>query len=188
VVAGQARDLAAAALACPSCGTGRLAPWGHGTERVIRLRNGRTAQLRPGRARCRSCRTHILLPAWCAPRRADGIEVIGVAAGLAMAGHGHRPVAAALGVPAGTVRGWLRRLRARAGALRQHAAGELGRLGYYPPGPPREPAGTPLGDALNAVAAAVDCAMRNFGYGPQMTWALAGRLGLARFLRPAPAG
>ena len=30
--------------------------------------------------------------------------------------------------------------------------------------------------------------MRNFGYGPQMTWALARLLGLARFLRPAPAG
>jgi hypothetical protein len=70
----------------------------------------------------------ILLPAWCALRRADGIEVIGAAAGLAMAGNGRRPIAAALGVPAATVRGWLRRLRARAGQLRQHAIGELGRL------------------------------------------------------------
>ena len=41
--------------------------------------------------------------------------------GPAMAGHGHRPVAAALGVPAGTVRGWLRRLRAHAWQLRAHA-------------------------------------------------------------------
>ena len=187
--AGTARDLAAGALACPSCGTGRLAPWGHGAERVIRLRNDRTARLRPGRARCRSCRrSHVLLPAWSAPRRADGIEVIGAAAGLAMAGHGHRPIAAALGVPPGTARGWLRRLRARAEPLRQHATGELGKLGYYPPGSAREPAGSPLGDALNAVAAAVDCARRNFGYGPETTWALAGRLGLARFLMPARAG
>lgn len=71
-------------------------------------------------------------------------------------------VAAALGVPPGTVRGWL---RARAGTLRQHAIGELSRLGYYPPGPPREPAGSPLGGALNAIAAAVGCARRNFGFG-----------------------
>jgi hypothetical protein len=67
------------------------------------------------------------------------------------------------------VRGWLRRLRARAGHLRAHAIGELGQLGFYAPGPPSEPAGSPLGDALNAVAAAVDCARRNFGYGPEMT-------------------
>ena len=91
-----------------------------------------------------------MLPSWCAPRRADGIEVIGAAAGLAMAGAGHRPVAAALGVPAATARGWLRRLRANARQLRAHAIGELNGLGFYPPGPPSEPAGSPLGDALNA--------------------------------------
>jgi len=172
-----AADLAAGTLACPSCGSGRLAPWGYGRERAVRLRGGRTTRLR--RARCRSCRrTRILLPAWCAPRRADGIEVIGAAAGLAMAGAGHRPVAAALGVPAATARGWLRRLRARAGQLRAHAIGELNGLGFYPPGPPSQPAGSPLADALNALAAAVDCARRNFGHGPEMTWPLTGRLGL----------
>ena len=64
--------------------------------------------------------------------------------------------------------------------------GELGGLGCYPPGSPSKPAGSPLGDALNAVAAAVDCARRNFGHGPEMTWPLA-RLGLVRFLLPAPA-
>ena len=73
-----------------------------------------------------------LAAAWCAPRRADGIEVIGAAAGLAIAGHGHRAVAAALGVPARPVRGWLRRLRARAGQLRAHAIGELNIVGLLP--------------------------------------------------------
>ena len=180
-----AADLAAGTLACPSCPAGQLAPWGYGRERAVRLRGGRTARLRPRRARCRSCRrTRILLPSWCAPRRADGIEVIGAAAGLAMAGAGHRPVAAALGVPAATARGWLRRLRARAGQLRAHAIGELGGLGFYPPGPPSEPAGSPLGDALNAVAAAVDCARRNFGHRPGMTWPLAGRPGPLPDARP----
>ena len=151
-----------------------VASWGYGRERAVRLRGGRTARLRPRRARCRSCRrTRILLPSWCAPRRADGIEVIGAAAGLAMAGAGHRPIAAALGVPAATARGWLRRLRARARQLRAHGIGELNGLGFYPPGPPSKPAGSPLSDALNALAAAVDCARRNFGHGPEMTWPLA---------------
>ena len=107
---------------------GQLAPWGYGRERPVRLRSGRTTRLRPRRARCRSChRTRIILPSWCAPRRADGIEVIGAAAGLAMAGAGHRPIAAALGVPAATVRGWLRRLRGRARAAppARHRRAEL---------------------------------------------------------------
>jgi hypothetical protein len=51
---------------------------GHGAERVIRLLDGAMARLRPDRSRCPSCKcTHILLPAWRAPRRADAIEVIG---------------------------------------------------------------------------------------------------------------
>ena len=128
-----AADLAAGTLACPSCQAGQLAPWGYGRERAVRLRGGRTARLRPRRARCRSCRrTRILLPSWYAPRRADGIEVIGAAAGLAMAGAGHRPIAAALGVPAATARSWLRRLRANAGQLRAHAIGELNSPGLLP--------------------------------------------------------
>ena len=152
---------------------------------MIRLRNGRAARLRPDRARCRSCRrTHILLPSWCAPRRADGIEVIGAAAGGAMADAGHRPIAAALGVPPGTVRGWLR----RRGPGRRPAQPRDGRAG--PAGllsaPGRRGAGrSPLADALNAAA---DCAIRQFGFGPELTWPLIGRLGLARFLAPSPAG
>ncbi len=33
-------DLASGALACPSCGTGRLRSWGYGRERVIRVHDG----------------------------------------------------------------------------------------------------------------------------------------------------
>ena len=63
-------DLASGALACPSCGAGRLRAWGYGRERVIRVHGG-TRRLRPKRGRCRSCRaTHILLPSWAVPRRA----------------------------------------------------------------------------------------------------------------------
>ncbi len=87
--AAASADLAGGLLVCPFCGTGRLARWGHGRERVIRLLGGATAQLRPDRGRCRSCRrTHILLPPWCAPRRADAIEVIGTALAAALRGTG----------------------------------------------------------------------------------------------------
>ena len=115
-----AADLAAGKLACPSCGSGRL-PGGVMAGRAVRLRGGPHSRVRPGRARCRSCRrTHILLPPWCAPRRRTGSRSSAPRRawrwpGLAMAGHGHRAVSAVLGVPAGTVRGRLRRLRARAG-------------------------------------------------------------------------
>lgn len=182
-----ARDLAAGQVACPACGAGQLARWGHGRERVIRLPGGARARLRPLRARCRACRvTHLLLPAWCAPRRADAIEVIATAAGLAVAGQGHRAVAAALGVPPGTVRGWLRRLRLRAEQLRCHAMRVLAALDphFEPPGP----AASPLGDALNAVAAAVHAARSRLGGRPGLTWPLIGLSGLARHLAPAPGG
>jgi len=176
----------AGTLACPSCGSGRLARWGHGRERVVRLRDGKAAQLRPDRGRCRACAaTHILLPAWCAPRRADAIEVIGTAAAAAAAGMGHRPIAAALGVPSGTVRGWLRRLRAQADLLRCYAMGELAAIGGFTPALPDQ-AASPLGAALNAVAACVHAARRLAPAGPP--WPLIGRFGLARYLAPVPVG
>lgn len=103
-----------------------LPPWGLARERVIRLLDGAQARVRPVRARCRGCgRTHVVLPAWCTPRRAHGTGVIAAAAGAALDGTGHRVIAARLGVPAATVRGWLRRLRAQAEPLRCHAMRQL---------------------------------------------------------------
>jgi hypothetical protein len=128
--AAAAAALAAGELPCPSCRAGRLARWGHGRARVIRLLGGQATRLRPARGRCRSCQaTHVLVPSWCAPRRADGIEVIPVAAGLALRGYGTARTGAQLGVPPGTARGWLRRLRARAGDIRQQAMRDLGHEG-----------------------------------------------------------
>ncbi len=125
--AAASADLAGGLLACPSCGTGRLKRWGHGRERVIRLPAGATARLRPDRARCRSCgRTHIVLPSGCASRRADAIEVIGTALAAALGGAGPARIGADLGVPPGTVRGWLRRLRSRAEEMRGFAMRQLG--------------------------------------------------------------
>jgi Domain of unknown function (DUF6431) len=123
-------DLASGVLACPSCGPGPLRPWGSGRERAIRLRDGTRTPLRPRRGRCGSCRaTHVLLPSWSVPRRADAAGVIASAAvASALHGTGTARIGAQLGVPAATVRGWLRRLRSRAGAMRQDAMTIFGRF------------------------------------------------------------
>lgn len=48
----------------------------------------------------------------------DLASAIGTALAMGAAGRGHRPIAVLLGVPETTVRGWLRRLRARGAGLR----------------------------------------------------------------------
>ena len=167
---------------------GGCAGGGGGRERQVRLLGGAVARLRPPRARCRSCgRTHVLLPAWCVPRRADSVEVIGTALASALAGAGCARIGADLGVPPATVRGWLRRLRSRAEDMRRYAMGELGALGGTDPVLPA-PAASPLGDALNAVAAATHAAIAGHGCGLLGLWPLLGRFGLARHLAPARPG
>ena len=187
-------DLASGVLACPSCGTGRLRAWGHGRERAIRVKGGGCRRLRPRRARCRSCgATHILLPSWAAPRRADAVGVIArAAAASALHGTGTARLGAELGVPAATVRGWLRRLRDRAGQMLQEASAEFGRLVAVietpegrDPSPPG-PAGSPLGDALALVIACALAAIRWHGRLEADLDALIGRFGLAAALTPAP--
>ena len=186
-------DLASGALACPSCGAGRLRAWGYGRERVIRVHGG-TRRLRPKRGRCRSCRaTHILLPSWAVPRRADSAVVIARAAALtALHGTGTARLGAQLGVPAATVRGWLRRLRARAGQMLREATAEFGRLVAVIETPegrdpcPPGPAGSVLGDALALVIACALAAIRWHGRAEADLDALIGRFGLAAALAPAP--
>ena len=56
----------------------------------------------------------MLLPAWAVPRRRDSAEVIGAALLDNARGMGHRRIAARLGRPPGTVRGWLRTFARRA--------------------------------------------------------------------------
>lgn len=181
-------DLASGVLACPSCEAGRLRPWGRGRERVIRLRDGARARLSPRRGRCGSCAaTHILLPSWMASRRADAVGVIvAAAAASALHGTGAARTGADLGVPAATVRGWLRRLRVRAGAIRQDAMVIFGRLTAGCDAPFPEPSGSPLGDALSAVAACAHAAITFWGRGAADWEPLLGLFGLARFLAPAP--
>ena len=101
---------------CPRC-EGRLTGWGS-YRRVVRWGAGVTV-FGVARCRCVVCGvSHALLPAFLVARRMDLASAIGMALGMAAAGRGHRPVAAVLDVPATTVRGWLRRLRSRAGGLR----------------------------------------------------------------------
>jgi hypothetical protein len=189
-----AADLASGALACPSCRAGRLRAWGYGRERAVRLHGGGRRLLRARRGRCRACgATHLLVPSWAIPRRADGAAVIAAAAARsALHGTGTGRLGAELGVPAATVRGWLRRLRGRAGQLLQEASSSFGRLvavAVTPEGrdpSPPGPTGSALGDALAAVAACALAAIAWHGYRERDFGALAGRFGLAAALAPAP--
>ena len=140
--------LAAGELACPRC-WGPLSPWGFARSRVVRLRHG-TRRVTPRRACCRACATtHVLSPAWLVPRRRDGVEVIGEALRLAVAGAGHRVIARQLDRPAGTVRGWLRAGRLRAGGLR--ACATRWAVALDPGLGAVTPAGSELGDAVEAL-------------------------------------
>lgn len=144
--------LAAGELACPVC-SGRLSPWGFARSREVRMLEG-VRSVRPRRACCQGCgATHVLSPAWSIPRRRDGAEVIGAALALAAGGAGHRQIACQLGRPPGTVRGWLRAARRRAESLRASAT----RWTYAldPEFGAVMPAGSELGDAVEAIMLAV---------------------------------
>jgi transposase-like protein len=113
-----ARRLAGGLICCPACGQ-PLSRWGHARWRKLRGLGTAVAGVRLRRARCRPCRaTHVLLPVSLLLRRADTAEVIGAGLVMAAGGAGHRVVAARLGRPASTVRGWLRRFGERAEAVR----------------------------------------------------------------------
>jgi Domain of unknown function (DUF6431) len=161
------RELVAGGLACPACG-GELRPWGHarrwlrgrGSEQLVGVR----------RSRCRACLvTHVLLPVVALGRRLDLAEVIGVALAAKAAGAGHRRVAAGLGLPASTVRGWLRRFAARAELLRAHFTALAYRLD--PELGPITARGSPLADAVAAVGVAAAAAVRRWG--PAEPWMVA---------------
>ena len=122
-------------------------------------------------------------PDGAAPRRADGAGVIArAAAAAALHGTGSARPGAELGVPAATVRGWLRRLRSRAGDLRQDATAALGVITAGRDWPCPAPSGSPLGDALAAVRAAIAC----HSYAEEDLDALLGLFGIAAALAPAP--
>lgn len=86
------------------------------------------------------------------------------------------------------MRGWLRRLRSRAGELRQDATAALGRLTAGRDWPCLAPCETPLGDALAAVIACAAAAITLHGRHERDLDALLGLFGLAAALAPAPGG
>src|SRR5258705_9755372 len=119
--------LAAGGIGCPTCGVGVLGGWGYARARQI---EGLSDLLRPRRARCRACRvTHVLLPVTVLLRRAYAAERIWAVLTARAEGAGHRRIGASLGVPAATVRGWLRRAGSGLGAVRGWFLGGAGAAG-----------------------------------------------------------
>ena len=109
--------------------------------------------VQPRRARCSSCGvTHVLLPAWLLSRRCDSAAVIGEMLARAALGQGFRSIAAVSGVPEDTVRDRLRRFRTSAAGVREFFTRLAGAPAVDPV--PLDPAGSVLGDAVAAVAAA----------------------------------
>jgi hypothetical protein len=177
------RQLGGGELACPLCG-GVLARWGDGAGRRVRLLDGPEVEVVPRRARCRECgATHVLLPAWCLARRADAGEVIGLALEAWAAGQGHRPVAAVLGRPASTVRGWLRAFTRRAEQVRSVFTALAASLVTDPLLP--VPAGPGVADAVAAAAAAAAAAARVPGVGTVARWELAAAVTCGLLLAPS---
>lgn len=101
--------------ACPSCGHGRMIFDGW------YRRHTRRGLVAIQRVLCtsESCRqrSHSLLPDVLVSGRVDLATMIGWALEARAAGVGHRPIADQVGVPAATVRGWLRAAAARGGRV-----------------------------------------------------------------------
>ena len=164
--------------ACP-CGGG-LAPWGHARLRSVRGVGG----LRPRRGRCDTCLvTHVLLAVSCVLRRADGADVIGAALRAKAAGVGHRPIAAVLGRPVSTVRGWLRAFAGNAETVRGLLTALLVQLDPLTAPLPVHPG--VVADAVEVVGACAAAARRRLGViGAVSPWQLASAVTGGRLLAP----
>lgn len=181
--------LAEGSLRCPyrGCGDGVYRD-GYARRRRVRTCAGGERELRPQRVRCHRCgRTNVLLPAWCVPGRSDDAETIGSALLAAAQGQGHRPIAAKLGRPATTVRGWLRAARGQVETLRAQAYTLQGRV-ESPSEERLVPAGSGLADALAALGAAAAAIKRFLGVDRYRTtaWEYLVLITGGRLLRPRP--
>jgi hypothetical protein len=126
----------------------------------------------------------VLLPVVVLARRADLAEVIGAALAARAGGAGCRAVAARLGRPADTVRGWLRRFAARAEAVRVTFTVLLVDCGPDPVVPAAT--GSRFADAVAAVmGAAVAVADRWPRLGAVSPWLAASAVSGGRLLAPS---
>jgi len=151
--------LAAGEVRCPSCLEGVLVRWGFARPRPVA---GLAEPVRPRRSRCRGCAvTHVLLPVSLLLRRAYLAEWIWAALLAKAGGSGHRPIARRLGVPASTVRGWLRRAGERLEPMRAWFVSVAVVAGVDVRVPPAS--GSRWVDALAAVAVAWVAITGRFG-------------------------
>lgn len=102
----------------------------------------------------------MLLPVVALWRRRDGVEVFGEVFTRCAAGQGVRAIAESVGRPWGTVRGWVRRMRACAERVR--AGFTVVAAGLDGDRPGLAPAGSVVADAVNAVLALAAAAGRRF--------------------------
>ena len=172
-------------LACPGCAA-VLARWGHARGRRVRDTEG-GLWIVPRRARCTGCgATHVLLPVLLLVRRADTAAVIGAGLTAKATGAGHRLIAALLGRPPETVRGWLRRFASRVEPVRTVFTRWCRDLQPDPvlPGP----AGSAWADAIAAIGAAAGAVGARFGIscdvGTVPVWQVATTISAARLLAP----
>ena len=141
--------------------------------------------LRPRRARCGVCRvTHVLLSVSCLVCRADAVEVIGAALRSKAAGQGHRPIAARLGRPVSTVRGWLRAFARNAEHVRALFTALLAELDpLFGPLPVHR---SVFADAVEVIGLCAAAARRRFGViGAVSAWQLVSAVTNGRLLAPA---
>lgn len=173
-------------IVCPGC-SGVLAGWGRARARSVRDSDG-VVRVCPRRARCAGCGvTHVLLPAGLLVRRADTAAVIGAALTAKADGAGCRRIAAVLGRPVETVRGWLRRFGARVEAVRRLFTVLLRAVGVDPVMP--QPAGSGWADAVAAVGAAAAAVAARFAVFTVPVWRWASAVSGGRLLAPGwPAG
>lgn len=126
----------------------------------------------------------MLLSVACLARRADAAEVIGAALLAKARGQGHRSIAARLGRPASTVRGWLRAFAGNAETVRIVATGLLAELD--PLAGPLPAHGSRFADAVEALGAVAAAARRRLGViGAVSAWQMAAALTRGGLLAPS---
>ena len=130
--------------------------------------------------------TQVLLPVTVLAWRAYSVEVIGAALAARAGGRGHRLIGVRLGVPAATVRGWLRVVSGRLEATRLFLLQVARRAGVDQSVP--KALGCPWRDLLAALGAAATAVTGRFGpvgvLGLVTAWQVAAACSAGRLLSP----